>query len=91
MVQERLRQRLIQTSHHIMEGKFEGSEEVVQSEIVDLLIVVDVVNFYFESLLLLEVVVNCDFGYKVWIECIMDGFSLSDLDPDITLRFKEDE
>ena len=74
-----------------MELELKGSEEVVQSQIVDLLIVVNVVNFNFESLLLLEEVVDCDFCDEVRVERVVYDFSLSNLDPLISLRFKKNK
>jgi hypothetical protein len=63
----------------------------VQGEIIDLLVVVNVVNVHLESLLLLKKVVDRDFGDKVRIKRIVNGFRLSDLDPNVPLRFEEDE
>ena len=74
-----------------MELELKGSEEVVQSQIVDLLFVVNVVNFNFESLLLLEEVVDCDFCDEVRVERVVYDFSLSYLDPLISLRFKKNK
>jgi len=74
-----------------MDLELEGSEEVVQSQIVDLLVVVDVVNFNFESLLLLEEVVDCDFCDEVGVERIVYDFSLSNLEPLISLRFEKNK
>ena len=74
-----------------MELELKGSEEVVQSQIVDLLIVVNVVNFNFEPLLLLEEVVDCDFCDEVRVKRVVYDFSLSNLDPLISLRFKKNK
>ena len=74
-----------------MELELNGSEEVVQSQIVDLLVVVNVVNFNFKSLLLLEEVVDCDFCDEVRVKRVVYDFSLSNLDPLISLRFKKNK
>ena len=40
---------MIQTSHHVVELKLERTEEIMETEVVDLFIVVNVVNLYFEA------------------------------------------
>ena len=74
-----------------MKLELKGSEEVVQSQIIDLLIVVNVVNFDFESFLLLEEVVDSDFGDKVRAERIVNDFSLTNLEPLISLCFEKNK
>ena len=40
---------MIKTSNHVMELKLERTEEIMKTEVVDLLIVVNVVHFQFEA------------------------------------------
>lgn len=74
-----------------MKLELKRSEEVVKSQIVDLLVVVDVVNFNFESFLLLKKVIDGDLGDKIRVKRVVDDFSLSNLYPLISLCFKEHE
>jgi hypothetical protein len=74
-----------------MKLELKRSEEVVKGQIVDLLVVVDVVNFNFESFLLLKKVIDGDLGDKIRVKRVVDDFSLSNLYPLISLCFKEDK
>jgi len=74
-----------------MKLELKRSEEVVKSQIVDLLVVVDVVNFNFESFLLLKKVIDGDLGDKIRVKRVVDDFSLSNLYPLSSLFFKEDK
>ena len=74
-----------------MKLELKRSEEVVKGQIVDLLVVVDVVNFNFESFLLLKKVIDGDLGDKIRVKRVVDDFNLSNLYPLISLCFKEDK
>lgn len=63
----------------------------MQGEVVDLLIIVDVIDFNFKSLLLLKKIVNGDFGHKVRAKGVMNYLSLTNFNPVIALGFEKDQ
>jgi hypothetical protein len=60
-----------------MEFKLESTNEVMSSQVVDLLVIVHVIYFTFELLLLLEVVLTRNGLDPLRVEVIVDGLGLA--------------
>lgn len=70
---------LISSTDDLMEFELYATFVVMCTKILNcLVIVIRVVDFNFVSILLLEVEVDSDFLDKLWVERVMNNFSLSD-------------
>lgn len=68
-----------------MQLELKRAQEVVESKIVNLLFVVNVVNFDLKSVLLLEIVIRSDLLDETRTECIVNNFCLAKFVPYISL------
>lgn len=72
-----------------MKLKFDSTEEIMWLQVVYLFFIIYIVNFYFESFLLLEMVIHCDFLNPLGVQSIMDNFSSANFDPHLPLLFEK--
>lgn len=75
-----------------MQCEVQVSERIMRTQVVDIFVVINVVDFNFELVIFLEVVLNADFGHPLRTQVVMNDFSLADLLPRVAklLEHKED-
>jgi hypothetical protein len=68
---------LVSRCDDLMEFKLESANEVMSSQVVDLLVIIHIIYFTFELLLLLEVVLTGNGLDPLRVEVIVDGLGLA--------------